>query len=33
MLKLPADSTTTCPTGQASSAAWIAAVASPEPLP
>src|SRR5260370_41509556 len=33
MLKLPADSITTCPTGQLSSAAWMPAVPSPAPLP
>src|SRR3989442_9696276 len=33
ILKSPDESCTTCPTGQASSAAWIPAVVSPEPLP
>src|SRR2546425_6866511 len=33
ILKSPAPSCTTCPTGQASSAAWMPLVASPEPLP
>src|SRR5437899_1200782 len=33
ILKSPDESCTTCPTGQASSAAWMPLVASPEPLP